>query len=154
MEPKKKQMQQVLMSLLADGQTIDVPVYGISMFPFFMPGIVVRVRSVAFADIRKGDVLFFESNGQLILHRVVRKGHDWFQCKGDSLLKHDSVIPSTAQVGVVVAWKRANVLRSTQLLRFRVYAAIMVALHRVTGYVIWPFALAWNKWDRLSTGAG
>jgi hypothetical protein len=149
MESKKKQIQQVLLELIADGQTIDVPVYGISMFPFLMPGILVRVRLVAFADIRKGDVLFFESNGQLILHRVVRKGNDWFQCKGDSLRKHDSVIPSTAQVGVVVAWKRSKTFRSTQLMRFRCYAVIMVALHRVTGYVIWPFALIWNKWNRL-----
>lgn len=150
MNSKRKQLQGVILDLLSEGQVVEVPVFGISMFPFFMPGIVVRVKSVAFNDIQKGDVLFFESNDKLILHRVVRKKVGMVQCKGDSLIKHDSVIGSSSKVGVVIAWKRSGTFKSTRSFGFRLYAAIMVYLHRITGYLIWPFALVWNKWDRVT----
>ncbi len=145
MTASRDKLQKLIIDLLTDGKVVDVPVYGISMFPFFKPGTIVRVQIVSFKDIRLGDVIFFEANGKLILHRVVRKGEDWLQCKGDSMLKRDSVVNADQFMGMVVAWKTKRNFKSVASFSFRTYALGMVALHRMTGFFLWPLAVLWDR---------
>lgn len=145
MNNSREKLQKVIMDLLKEGNVVEVPVYGISMFPFFMPGTIVRVRAASLKEVQLGDVIFFESRGKLILHRVVKKGVNGLQCKGDSLLNYDAAIDFGQFMGRVVAWKSKRGFKSVTSFSFRIYACGMVALHRMTGCLLWPLAVLWNK---------
>ncbi len=55
---------------------MQVPVYGMSMFPILMPGDKVQVRRVGVQDMRVGQVLVFENQGQWVAHRLIAKQED------------------------------------------------------------------------------
>lgn len=155
----RDKLQQVIISLLKEGQEVEVPVFGISMFPFLLPGTIVRVKPCRWEELRKGDIIFFESSPKIILHRVVRLSNSNLQCKGDSLLKPDSWIEPSEFLGRVegysrLAWGLNHGLRigtkrsqwlSFNRFSFRLYAALMVGFWRLTGYILFPMAVLWQK---------
>lgn len=145
MDDNRVKLQQVISALIKDGQVLEVPVFGISMFPFLMAGTVVRVQKCSIDKVKKGDVVFFESQPKIILHRVIKVGDGWIQCKGDSLLRLDSVIQQDQLMGRVVAYKRNRSFKSVNSLSFRLYGRFMVVLHPITGYLLFPLAIVWQK---------
>jgi len=166
----REKLQQVISSLLIEGSEVEVPVYGISMFPFFLPGTIVRVRRCDWNELQKGDIIFFESSPKIILHRIIQKTAHQLRCKGDSLLRPDSWIEPSQFLGRVEAYsRRTGFLRiftaliargfnpgfrmeflSVHRISFRLYAMIMVGFWRLTGFVLFPMAILWQKMKCLS----
>jgi len=160
--PSRQKLQQVIASLLIEGSEVEVPVYGISMFPFFLPGTIVRVRRCDWKELQKGDVIFFESSPKIILHRIIQKSAHQLRCKGDSLLRPDSWIEPSQFLGRVEAYSRRTEFLCTFRARgvnpgfrinflpvnrisFQLYAIIMVGFWRLTGFVLFPMAILWQK---------
>jgi len=154
----REKLQQVISSLLIEGSEVEVPVHGISMFPFFLPGTIVRVRRCDWKELQKGDIIFFESSPKIILHRIIQKTPHQLRCKGDSLLRPDSWIEPSKFLGRVEAYsRRKGFLRtfidrgfnpgflSVNRISFRLYAIIMVGFWRLTGFVLFPMAILWQK---------
>ena len=88
----------------------DVTVAGRSMWPFIRPGDVVTIAAGPL-NIRRGTVVAFFSENQLIVHRVVgyRKRPDGLQdcvVHGDSSPGSRAVIAQDQVIGCVTAIKR------------------------------------------------
>lgn len=92
----------VLDDLLSKGQSVQVSVRGMSMFPLLMKGDVVLVKPVTYEALRKGDIVVFERNGIWVAHRLVRKAKGNLQTQGDGNQLLDADLPFSKVKGVVV----------------------------------------------------
>jgi signal peptidase I len=163
----REKLQQVISSLLLEGIEVEVPVYGISMFPFLKPGCLVRVRRCGWEELKKGDIIFFESPPKIILHRIIQKSSHQLRCKGDGLLRPDSWIEPSQFLGRVEAYSRGTGFLRTFIARgvnpglrieflsvnrisFRLYAVLMVGFWHLTGFILFPLAILWQKFKHLS----
>jgi hypothetical protein len=142
----REKLQEVIASLLKEAKEVEVPVYGISMFPFLLPGAIVRVKQCRWEELQKGDIIFFESPPKIILHRIIKIKNEQLQCKGDSLLQPDSWIEPKQFLGRVEAYRYRNrEFRPVNNFRFYFYARIMTGCWRFTGYLLFPLAVLWQK---------
>jgi signal peptidase len=97
---------ELLEDILNSGAAIHTRVTGFSMAPFIRSGEVVTLRKVTPSVLRKGElILFRNSEGRLILHRIVKigsgKGDEVIlQTKGDAA-GFDEPIPSWRVLGKV-----------------------------------------------------
>lgn len=123
--------------MLNEGKTVQVPVYGMSMFPILMPRDSVQIRRITFDEMKPGQVLVFEREGQWIAHRLIKKD---FQTgllitRGDGLPYHDEPITANNIKGIIIkviktrspfAWSI-----NTRIDRFMIWAV------PVTGRIFW-----------------
>ncbi|MFA5100674.1 MAG: GNAT family N-acetyltransferase [Candidatus Omnitrophota bacterium] len=81
---------------------------GGSMSPFIMSGdwVDVALCRGSARDIGQGDIVLFRKEGNLYLHRVLRKGPRGFLIKGDMSLGHDGIIPAGDILARVVSVQR------------------------------------------------
>jgi signal peptidase I len=123
--------------MLNEGKTVQVQVYGMSMFPILMPRDNVQIRKVTFEEIEPGQVLVFEREGQWIAHRLIKKDSltGLLITRGDGLPYHDEPVISNNIKGIITkviktrspfAWSI-----NTRIDRFMVRAA------PVTGKIFW-----------------
>jgi signal peptidase I len=131
------QYRQWIDQLLADGQTVQVPVHGMSMFPVLMPRDKVQIRRVTFEEMKRGQVLVFERDGQWVAHRLIKKNAENFTLitSGDGLPYNDAPVTAASAIGIITkviktrspfAWSI-----NTKIDRFLVWAG------PVTGRVFW-----------------
>ena len=123
--------------LLAEGKTVNVPVHGMSMFPFLMPGDQVRIRRVGFDEMKPGQVLVFENNGQWIAHRLVRKDiqQKMLITKGDGLPRKDLPVTAGQAKGIII-----KVLKTRSPLAWSINTPVdrfMVMVTPLTGWGFW-----------------
>jgi len=107
-------------------------VKGFCMWPFLKDGQKVLVKKVAPQEFRRGDLVLYRASGQLLCHRLLRrgqKGGKWlFYCRGDASLgvseavgddmvegKVMSVISGQKAVNLETWWQR---LRAIVILLF------------------------------------
>jgi hypothetical protein len=114
----------VISQLMREGKTVEVPVFGYSMMPFLKPGVTARIVPVVFSQIKKGDVLFFDCGGRLLLHRVLKSGPNEGVCRGDSLLRCDPPVDTPSALGVLDAWLCNRRWRTTDHWRFRLFKVL------------------------------
>ena len=80
--------QDYLRSMRQTGKRIVLKTIGASMAPLIRPGACVEVEFVSISDVQPGDMILFEKNQGLVLHRVIRRRRDAsgivFTEKGDS----------------------------------------------------------------------
>jgi signal peptidase I len=138
-------LQQIIQQLVQDQKEIEIPVYGLSMFPFLLPGYLVRIKHVYFDDVKSGDIILFERIQKLVLHRVIRKKKDFIQTKGDSLTQWDKKIGRDDFIALVVAYKRKGVFKSTGSNSFIIVSKVMLMGQLVLGYFFHPLSLIWYK---------
>ena len=70
--------------ILAQGNSVEITVTGISMRPLFEHK-VSRVRLAPAGELKRGDVpLYRRDNGAFVLHRIVSLEGDTFTCCGDN----------------------------------------------------------------------
>ncbi|MGH9863966.1 MAG: hypothetical protein ACRD4H_00975, partial [Candidatus Acidiferrales bacterium] len=70
------------------------------MLPWFRPGDIIFLRKTDLREISRGDVIVFERNGRLCMHRVItlcashngKKSSAWFISKGDSVAEADEPV--------------------------------------------------------------
>ncbi len=142
---KQPNIQELFIGLLSEGKVVEIPVYGLSMFPFFRPGVKVQVKSCKSADIHPGMILCFSNNGKLTLHRLIYKKDELFICKGDSLLKCDSETSISNIYGVVDSFYRKNKCVAMNSTLNKLYGWLMIRLYRITGYLFQYPSFIWAK---------
>lgn len=97
--------------VLQSGVNMRIRVTGRSMAPFLKGGEVVTIKKVPCSDLRRGDLIFFEtSGGSLLLHRLVKKsraGEGYlFQTRGDGLRSFDNPVHGEKVFGKVCRIER------------------------------------------------
>lgn len=93
------------------GEKHVIPIIGTSMLPMMKGGDQVLVVHGS-AGVRRGDVIVFRCNGNLIAHRVLRiyesDGKLTFITKGDNVSQCDPPVSANAIIGRVLAIKRGS----------------------------------------------
>jgi len=88
--------------ILNDKINLRVKVTGRSMKPFLYGGEILTIKKVPYVSLRKGDLIFFKDrNGSPVLHRIIKKGTNSVQTKGDALMAFDEPIGTNEVLGKV-----------------------------------------------------
>jgi signal peptidase I len=113
--PKPREPNPIAAKMRADG-SVCFRVLGASMFPWIRSGDLVFVRSFAYEQASRGDVVFFEREGRLFVHRVIqgvaagasgaRRGA--LITKGDALDREDEPVTRAEFLGRVIRAHRGN----------------------------------------------
>ncbi len=143
LDKKRNTINIVFADFLNKGKEVDVPVFGLSMFPFFLPADIVRVRRVNINDLSKGDVVVFRAAEKLVAHRLLKidfKNY-YLVCKGDGLIKNDRNVLFDDFLGVVIVHYRNN----RKIRSFKFVRKLVVILSPFTGVVFYPLGIIWNK---------
>ncbi|WP_010662754.1 S24 family peptidase [Marinilabilia salmonicolor] len=131
------QYRQWIDQLLDEGRTVQVPVYGMSMFPILMPRDTVQIKRITFEEMKPGQVLVFEQNGQWVAHRLVKKitKNQTLITRGDGLPYSDAPVDANRAKGIItkVIKTRSPFARSinTKIDQF------LVGVAPVTGWFFW-----------------
>jgi signal peptidase I len=110
-----KESNPIAAKLRADG-SVCFRVLGASMFPWIRSGDLVFVRSFAYEQASRGDVVCFERAGRLFVHRVIReaaggaggKEHGAMITKGDALDAEDEPVTRAEFLGRVIRVHRGD----------------------------------------------
>jgi signal peptidase I len=95
--------------ILNDEINLRVKVTGRSMEPFLRGGEILTIKKVPHASLKKGDLIFFKDRNELpVLHRIIKKGTNSFQTKGDALLAFDEPVDKKDFLGKVCVVEKAN----------------------------------------------
>jgi signal peptidase I len=111
-------------SLLAESVRIRggirLPAVGTSMVPAIHPGDVLSIQPVDSKEVSLGDVVVYEREGVLIVHRVVgifaAPSDPYWVTQGDRSLRDDAPIRTDELLGRVVSIERKN--RRVNVYRF------------------------------------
>lgn len=147
MKREKWIVQTVIRDLLDEGQEVELPVFGLSMFPFLLPGTAIRLKKAAFSQLRRGDIVFFERQEQMVLHRVIIKKEDYLQCKGDSLMKRDPKLTADSFFAKMTAFSYRNKWLDCTCLRFRLFKQIMLMVPWGLGCFLHPLSFVWYRFS-------
>jgi signal peptidase I len=93
--------------VLASFGQARLPVTGSSMFPCMQPGDLLEIRRRT-TPIQIGDVVVFQRNDRLVVHRVVGQTGDLYITRGDRLRFPDAPVPAAEIMGTVAAIQRGN----------------------------------------------
>lgn len=112
MEIDRDHYKKLLEDLLTE-HNVRVTLRGMSMFPMLMKGDIVVVAPVGYDQLRKGDIVVFESDSILVAHRLIRKKNGSVLTRGDGNRKYDGSIPFEKIKGKVIKvehsrWKLAK----------------------------------------------
>ncbi|MGQ1785768.1 hypothetical protein [Saccharicrinis sp. GN24d3] len=134
-----------LRSMLDAELSVDVPVFGLSMFPFFLPGDVIRVVKATESKLSVGDMIVFGSGNKLVAHRLIKLKQDQgiVIAKGDGLIKRDAIVNAKEVIAVAV-----NHYRNNQEIKWsnqRFVKKALSLLSPVLGYVFFYMARIWCK---------
>lgn len=145
---KHKLIFEALKSVINDGITVEIPVYGLSMFPTYLPGDVVTVVPINMDTLKIGDIVFFERDNRIIFHRLVKidRKHNLFLTKGDGLLGHDQPFTKKELLAVSILHKRNN--RVLEIRNFPFFKKLMVFFTPILGVFTFTLGRAWVKFKK------
>ena len=72
LERNREIISSAFISALQKQSGVDISVYGLSMFPYYLPGDKVRVQKIRCELLKVGDVIVFIKNKKLIAHRLLK----------------------------------------------------------------------------------
>lgn len=99
----------LVLRLLSDGLSVELPVTGHSMSPFIRPRDTLTLEPLGLRRVRLGDVVAFARAGdRLVIHRVVAAGPEAVQTRGDSATRPDEWIDRRRILARVSAVQRRN----------------------------------------------
>lgn len=129
---------EVMDELLRSGNTVQVAVRGMSMFPLLMKGDVVLVKQVDISQLQKGEVVVFEGRDAWVAHRLIKVADQGLLTRGDANRGMDEQVPFSHYKGVVIKIGRAR----WPLARLAVGQAgkCLAYTGRVTGPLFWLLA--------------
>jgi len=102
--PKESPIDRIAAKLRSDGSAC-FRVFGASMFPWIRTGDLVFVRRLDYEQARRGDVVVFERDARLFVHRVIRverSGEHVIVTKGDALDRVDAPVTRAEFLGRVI----------------------------------------------------
>ena len=70
MQETKQYLSETVKSLLMEGHSVELSAFGQSMIPFLRPGQKVKLTPVDISFIVKGDLVAFQKQDYLVIHRV------------------------------------------------------------------------------------
>lgn len=111
-------------------------VNGNSMFPYLQDNELVKVEPVGAEQPRKGDIVVFERNGQLIAHRLIKKKDNHYITKGDFCLKRDEPFSSDLLIGQITAIFRGDKVIVLNRFKHRLAGILLVRLEHVLPWII------------------
>jgi len=116
------ELAQQLRQSLADSGSARLLVTGYSMVPMLRNGRDSVTLGPVDRSARPGDVIFYQrSDGQLVLHRVIRAGESGYICCGDHQHEQETVLPEQL-LGIVTEFCRAGKRFSVGQPVYRLYA--------------------------------
>jgi hypothetical protein len=83
--------------------------FGASMWPAIQPGDLLDVQRVTPARLTPGDVVLFERNGRLFVHRVVWRRGRVMQTRGDAHWRADPPLTADDLLGMVTVVSREGI---------------------------------------------
>lgn len=89
----------LLRDRLVAGSAINGRICGYSMWPRLADGALVRVEPCSGRNVRVGDVVLFQHEDRLVLHRVLRLARSRVLLKGDACSNTDGWIPHDSVIG-------------------------------------------------------
>jgi hypothetical protein len=92
-----------------------------SMSPVLKPGDFVKMEIVLPERLRRGDIVVFQRDGDLVTHRLVSTSAHSFLTKGDALLFFDPLYDRAQLLGRVFAVERDGKLTLMRGWRWRMY---------------------------------
>lgn len=137
-----KQIIAVLIQLLREGQTAEVPASGISMYPLLQPGDLLLVHP---QKPEIGDIGVFISGEKIIAHRLLKFSDDTYYFKGDSLIITDRPVKKEDILGTVIQRKRNNKSKNASSLVFRTFKKHMPKMTFVLGRLFNTYARIHQK---------
>ncbi len=138
----KQLLNKALIQLLKDGQQVEVPASGLSMYPLLRPGDKLMVIPQL---PQKGEIGVFCKQGILIAHRLIRRDTQTFYFKGDGLIYADSPTPLEDVLGTVISRKRKNKLTTFNHPYFKLFKKIIPPVSAFSGRVFFYSALIHHK---------
>jgi signal peptidase I len=113
--PKEQASNPIAEKLRADG-SVCFRVLGASMFPWIRSGDLVFVRSFSYEQASRGDVVLYEREGRLFVHRVIKsavvgtgaKPSGALITKGDALDGEDEAVTRAEFLGRVIRLHRGD----------------------------------------------
>jgi hypothetical protein len=103
----------VVVEKLRAGKPVPLRITGHSMYPFLVPGEWVLIEPCATESLRPGDLIAFERDGRLILHRLLCVGAENVVEKGDNGLQ-EGVVEQGKILGRATAVLGRRKIRLTQ----------------------------------------
>jgi len=141
----KQVINKTFLSLLDKNLFVDIPVYGLSMFPFYLPGDIVRVENSNSVNLKVGNVVVFYRNDRLVAHRLIKVefSRDLAITKGDGLIKKDNILNIRDVRGVVISHFRKGV--DVRLVDYPFFKRLLVCFSPLMGYINYPLSRLWYK---------
>lgn len=114
----------LILERLEMGESIEIIVTGISMFPlFFNERDKVTLKKPK--KLKRKQIVFYKrDNGQYILHRIIKIKGDNIYCVGDNQTKIEGPLKREQFLGVVTHYVRKGKKRSVNCLWHKIYSAI------------------------------
>lgn len=102
-------IQDVSLSLLAEGIPVKIKLGGSSMLPFLHAGDFATVIPATTEELQPGDIVVFSISSKVIAHRVTMKSQQndkiLIFTKGDSLKKPDPPLPASMILGKIISFE-------------------------------------------------
>ncbi len=148
-DSRKGNFDSTFSSLLQQGLEVDVPVFGLSMFPLYFPGDEVRIKQKDSLLLKVGDVVVFQGMNKLILHRLVFVDleQNVAVTKGDGLKLSDKPVSLESIKGVVIKHTRKG--RNIKWTEYSIVKKMMFVITPVAGYFNFYMARVGVKVNRL-----
>jgi signal peptidase len=112
---------------LKEGQSVKTRVGGISMYPFLKKGDIIIIHPIPLAEIKRGDIVVFQSSGKIVAHRLIikKKDQSGYLTRGDTCPSIDPPVTRDNYLGKVMEVTRngKNILPG---ITRKVYSTIMV----------------------------
>jgi signal peptidase I len=140
--------------VIKNGHAVQTIASGYSMFPFLRKGDTLTIEPVPMNNIKRGDVVVFESEEKWIAHRVIKirnntKGLE-FLLRGDTCFQFDPVVDHENYIGSVSVFTRNNSKKTLSKGVFFVWKKSIVALGMLytlplyctrifAGLILYPF---------------
>ena len=122
--------------LIADGHTVTIRVKGNSMRPFLENG-RDSVILAPFSELKRGDVILAEiTQGQYILHRIIRMKGDCLTLMGDGNLKGTESCNTSDVIGVVTTLIRDGKPLDCSSRKWKISSRIWGALRPMRRYLL------------------
>lgn len=109
---------------ILNGHSVKTIASGTSMFPFLRKGDLLTIEPVLMDEIKRGDVVVFESEEKWIAHRVIKihsnDGLTEFTTRGDARVSNDPPVRKENYIGIVSYLERNNTFISLTSFRKKI----------------------------------
>jgi signal peptidase I len=118
---------------------LQIRVNGWSMLPAIYPGDVVLIRALNGHQVSPGDIVLFQRQGRLFVHRVVRCGGTTVLTRGDAMRAPDPLVSTNELLGRVeyVIREQRQIVPSRKLrLRERTVARLVRRSNAAARFIV------------------